>query len=126
MKKAIFDLSAQELDDAEFVFEYALKEMASRVNTDLPLFSKIDSEEPIVTVFLSGKSAGQSSTVLKLQNSKKHRSFEIYRSLKATLTASRRLLTDTVTRTVACGALTVSRLHNTADLHAGMMMIFAC
>ena len=65
MKKMMFDLSIEELESVEISYEYALSEMLKDVNTDMPLFSRVD-EEPIITLLLSETSSGQTGMVQKL------------------------------------------------------------
>ncbi|WP_372652476.1 hypothetical protein [Halobacteriovorax sp.] len=66
IRKAIFEMSRDELEDSEIVFEFALREMIECVNTAMPLFSSSDSEEGVVTVILSETSTGQTSMSYKI------------------------------------------------------------
>ncbi|OUR98635.1 hypothetical protein A9Q84_04250 [Halobacteriovorax marinus] len=66
IKKALFEMSHDELEDSEIVFEFALREMIEVVNTEMPLFSSSDSEEGVVTVILSETSTGQTSMAYKI------------------------------------------------------------
>ena len=67
IKKATFDLSREELEDTDLVFEYALREMVSSISVDMPLFSSTDTVgQPVVTVLLSETSTGQSSMIQKI------------------------------------------------------------
>jgi len=66
VKKAIFEMSRDELEDSEVVFEFALREMLECVNTEMPLFSSSDSEQGVVTVILSETSTGQTSMAYKI------------------------------------------------------------
>ncbi len=71
-KKAIFELSKDELRDTDLVFEFALREMLAKIHTTLPLFSHVDEvEDPVVTVLISEVSCGQTSTLYKLGALKK-------------------------------------------------------
>ena len=71
IRKINFELSEEEKENADHVFEYALKEMIEDINTDLPLFSKVDNEEmPTVTVVLSDMTAGQSTMLRKIASLK--------------------------------------------------------
>ena len=66
-KKALFDLSTKEAEDADIVFEFSLKEMLKVVKVERPLFSSEKVEgRPVVTVFIGGKSSGQSSIIRKI------------------------------------------------------------
>lgn len=67
IKKASFDLSREDLEDTDTVFEYALREMVSSISVDMPLFSATDAtSQPVVTVLLSETSSGQSSMIQKI------------------------------------------------------------
>ena len=66
-KKALFDLSKEQLEDADAVFEFALREMLKVVKIEQPIFSsKEAAAEPIVMVLLGGKSTGQTSMICKM------------------------------------------------------------
>ena len=67
LKKAVFELSTEEREDADTLYEFALREIHSMIHVEMPLFSKLDTnEEPVVTVLLSESSSGQASMALKL------------------------------------------------------------
>lgn len=66
VKKAIFELGKDSLEDSDLVFEFALREMIEVVNTEMPLFSSTDSEEGVVTVVISETSTGQTSMSYKI------------------------------------------------------------
>jgi flagellar biosynthesis protein FlhF len=67
IKKASFDLSREDLEDTDTVFEFALREMVSSISVDMPLFSSTDAtSQPVVTVLLSETSTGQSSMIQKI------------------------------------------------------------
>lgn len=65
IKKACFELNDSEQEDADIVFEYGLRELASYIQTEMPIFSNIENE-PVVTVLVSQTQAGQSSMCYKL------------------------------------------------------------
>jgi flagellar biosynthesis GTPase FlhF len=66
-KKATFELSRDELENQEIVFEFALREMLGEVPTAMPLFSSLDSTQtPVVTVLMSETSSGQTSMLQKI------------------------------------------------------------
>ena len=66
-KKALFELSKDDLQDIDQVIEFALREMLSKIETALPLFSSVEhNESPVVTVLLSEVSCGQTATLYKL------------------------------------------------------------
>lgn len=66
-KKATFELSREELENQEVVFEFALREMLGEVPTAMPLFSSLDSTQtPVVTVLMSETSSGQTSMLQKI------------------------------------------------------------
>ncbi|MFG1493698.1 hypothetical protein [Halobacteriovorax sp. ZH4_bin.1] len=67
VRKANFELSDEEKENPDTVFEFALKEMMGEVRTAMPLFSSVDNEESkTVTVIISDASCGQSSMLTKL------------------------------------------------------------
>jgi len=67
IKKAVFELSEDDIQDMDTVFEFALREMLDRIYVEMPRFSNLEgSQEPFVTVLLSENSCGQSSMLYKL------------------------------------------------------------
>ncbi|MFG1482879.1 hypothetical protein ABMA79_06165 [Halobacteriovorax sp. HFRX-2_2] len=67
VRKANFELSDEEKENPDTVFEFALKEMMGEVRTAMPIFSSVDNEESkTVTVLISDASCGQSSMLTKL------------------------------------------------------------
>lgn len=66
IKKAVFELAEKDVEDSETVFDFALREMAQEINTEMPLFSKIGENKTVITVLISESSVGQSSMALKL------------------------------------------------------------
>lgn len=67
VRKANFDLSDDEKENPDTVFEFALKEMMGEVRTAMPLFSSVDNEaSKTVTVLISDATCGQSSMLTKL------------------------------------------------------------
>ncbi|MBT7611216.1 MAG: hypothetical protein HN576_15760 [Bacteriovoracaceae bacterium] len=67
IKKATFEHSINQLEDADIIFEFALREMMDAIKTGLPLFSSVRSEKtPIVTVFVSEANCGQTSMIQKI------------------------------------------------------------
>ena len=72
IKKGLFELTESDVENADVVFEFALREMMATVSTAMPLFSASTSQKnPIITVFLSEASCGQSSMVQKIGSMKK-------------------------------------------------------
>lgn len=71
IRKAAYELSKEELQNPDVVFEFALKEMAGAVHTALPLFSTIANDEPVVTVLLSEAASGQTCMSMKIAVLKK-------------------------------------------------------
>ena len=66
-KKAVSELPKEELEDSEGLYEFALREMLSKIKVEMPLFSKINTNSsPVVTVVLSRGQCGQGSSVCKL------------------------------------------------------------
>lgn len=66
VKKALFELSEVDVESVDLVFEFALREMMAAVQTAMPLFSSVDNKNPVVTLFVSETSSGQSSIVQKI------------------------------------------------------------
>ncbi|WP_419172744.1 hypothetical protein [Halobacteriovorax sp.] len=67
VRKANFDLSDDDKENPDTVFEFALKEMMGEVKTAMPLFSSVDNEaSKTVTVLISDATCGQSSMLTKL------------------------------------------------------------
>lgn len=67
IKKGLFELTETDVENADVVFEFALREMMTMVSTAMPLFSESSSaKNPVITVFLSEASCGQTSMVQKI------------------------------------------------------------
>ena len=67
IKKGLFELTESDVENADTVFEFALREMMGAVHTAMPLFSSVDDKKtPVITVFLSEASCGQTSMVQKI------------------------------------------------------------
>lgn len=71
IKKAQYALSKEELENPDVIFEFALQEMASSINTSIPLFAKIENGDPVVTVLVSEAASGQSTMGTKIAVLKK-------------------------------------------------------
>jgi len=72
IKKGLFELTETDAENADVVFEFALREMMNVVKTEMPLFSSTDAaKNPVITIFLSEASSGQSSMVQKIAAMKK-------------------------------------------------------
>lgn len=71
IKKANYELSKEDLDNPDILFEFALKEMAGSIHSSIPLFAKIDTSEPVVTVLVSEAASGQSTMGMKIAVLKK-------------------------------------------------------
>jgi len=71
IKKANYELSKEDLENPDVIFEFALQEMASTINTAIPLFAKIENGDPVVTVLLSEAASGQSTMGTKIAVLKK-------------------------------------------------------
>lgn len=72
IKKGLFELTESDVENADVVFEFALREMMTTVSTAMPLFSSASvAKKPVITVFLSEASCGQSSMVQKIGTMKK-------------------------------------------------------
>lgn len=66
VKKAIFELSDDDLENAEIVYEFALREMVETIQAEMPLFSSVDAQTPVITVLISETSTGQTSMMQKV------------------------------------------------------------
>lgn len=67
IKKGLFELTESDVENADIVFEFALREMMGVVQTAMPLFSSVDEKKtPVITVFLSEASCGQTSMIQKI------------------------------------------------------------
>lgn len=71
IKKANYQLSKDDLENPDVIFEFALQEMASSINTAIPLFAKIENSEPVITVLVSEAASGQSTMGTKIAVLKK-------------------------------------------------------
>lgn len=71
IKKANYELSKDDLENPDVVFEFALQEMASSINTGMPLFAKIENGDPVITVLVSEAASGQSTMGTKIAVLKK-------------------------------------------------------
>ncbi len=72
IKKGLFELTETDVENADVVFEFALREMVATVSTAMPLFTSGNTQKnPVITVFLSEASCGQSSMVQKIGTLKK-------------------------------------------------------
>lgn len=66
-KKCNFELTKEDLENSELVYEFALRELNNSINVAMPLFSSAKVEgKSVVTVLLSEAACGQSSMALKL------------------------------------------------------------
>lgn len=71
IKKANYELSKEELENPDVVFEFALQDMASSIRTEIPMFAKIDNGAPVITVLMSEAASGQSTMGTKIAVLKK-------------------------------------------------------
>lgn len=79
IKKALFEYNEEELNNIDILFDLSLREMANHILTDLPLFSSVHvNGRPVVTIFVSEVSCGQTSMMYKLGNLKKDSAFIVY------------------------------------------------
>jgi flagellar biosynthesis GTPase FlhF len=71
LKKATFELSLDDLETYDLVFEFALREMIKEIKTEMPKFSGVNEEkEGVITLLISESSSGQTSMVEKLASLK--------------------------------------------------------
>lgn len=67
IKKAVFEIARDELEDEEILYEFVLRELNSRIHTAMPMFSSVDENEgPFVTVLMNEGAAGQTSMAYKV------------------------------------------------------------
>lgn len=71
IKKASYELTKEDLENPDVVFEFALRDMASSIKCDHPLFAKVDQGRPVMTVLVSEAASGQSSMSMKVAILKK-------------------------------------------------------
>lgn len=71
IKKANYELAKEDLENPDVIFEFALKEMAGSIHTNIPLFAKVDSNNPVITVLVSEAASGQSTMGMKIAVLKK-------------------------------------------------------
>jgi len=65
-KTIVFELRDDEIENFDYVFEYALKKMLLEINMAMPSFSNIEDKTPTVTLVISETSNGQSTIVDKI------------------------------------------------------------
>ncbi|HXH32532.1 MAG TPA: hypothetical protein VNJ01_17160 [Bacteriovoracaceae bacterium] len=66
IKKANYEFSKEDLENPDVIFEFALKEMAGAIHTEIPLFAKVETAEPVITVLMSEAASGQSTMGTKI------------------------------------------------------------
>ena len=67
IRKLSFECNPVDLQDEDIVFDFALRELHSMINTDGPMFSKVkDNDEPTVTILLGEGASGQGGLGLKM------------------------------------------------------------
>lgn len=67
IKKASFELSAEDLEDADVIYDFALREINGLIAVGMPLFSKSEmSDKSVVTALVSDCASGQASMAIKL------------------------------------------------------------
>lgn len=71
IKKANYELSKEDLENPDVIFEFALREMAGSIHTAIPLFAKIETGDPVITVLMSEAASGQSTMGTKIAVLKK-------------------------------------------------------
>ncbi|RLA63344.1 MAG: hypothetical protein DRQ88_05645 [Epsilonproteobacteria bacterium] len=71
IKKASFELSFDDLETHDVIFEFALREMIKEIKTEMPKFSEVNLEkEGVITLMISEASSGQTSMIEKLASLK--------------------------------------------------------
>ncbi len=71
IKKASYELTKEDLENPDVVFEFALRDMASSIKCEYPLFAKVDQGRPVMTILVSEAASGQSSMSMKVAILKK-------------------------------------------------------
>lgn len=67
IKKAKFELTREDLEEPDTVYDFALRELNNAIKVEMPLFSSADVQgKPVVTTLISESSCGQGSMALKL------------------------------------------------------------
>lgn len=67
IKKGLFELTDTDVENSDVVFEFGLREMMNTVSVAMPMFSSVEAKKsPVITVFLSESSCGQTSMVQKI------------------------------------------------------------
>ena len=69
VKKANYELSREDLENPDIVFEFALKDMANSISTEMPLFARVEGNT--VTALVSEAASGQSTMATKIALLKK-------------------------------------------------------
>lgn len=69
IKKANYELSKEDLENPDIVFEFALKDMVNSISTEMPLFARVEGHT--VTALLSESASGQSTMATKIALLKK-------------------------------------------------------
>lgn len=70
IKKANYELSKEDLENPDVIFEFALRDMAGSITTDIPLFARVEND-PVLTVLVSEAASGQSTMGMKIAVLKK-------------------------------------------------------
>lgn len=69
IKKANYELSKDDLENPDIVFEFALKDMANSIRTEMPLFARVEGNT--ITALFSESASGQSTMATKIALLKK-------------------------------------------------------
>lgn len=69
IKKANYELSKDDLENPDIVFEFALKDMANSITTEMPLFAQVEGNT--ITALFSESASGQSTMATKIALLKK-------------------------------------------------------
>lgn len=69
IKKANYELSKDDLENPDIVFEFALKDMVNSINTEMPLFARVEGNT--ITALFSESASGQSTMATKIALLKK-------------------------------------------------------
>lgn len=67
IKKASFELNSNDLENADKVLDFALREISSNISVEMPLYSKVNKgTTPVITLLISEAACGQTSMAMKM------------------------------------------------------------
>lgn len=67
LKKASFEMTKEDLEDTDMIYDFALREINGLLSVEMPLFSKSEmGDKQVVTILVSEGASGQASMATKL------------------------------------------------------------